>query len=255
MRELSLSIAGEADHLFGGTPLRISYRVSIKKPRAYYQAAEEAVRLLLDRQYLLTNSTQDLWAELDTRVKTAYGPDAEINKSYWYKTLTDGQVKQIQVLMRWHAFDPKVHTQLNLIADLIRSGPVVNSMDAAVPPTGGESTNGTVKFIGEKQVILCGVQRAIRWRRGKPYVRNMDGTEDNLYTLLQGMGIGQEIAAAWVKNAIDREQKLLDQAARVRQRKALEKSLDAHMILDADVIPAIVNNFRSSRAHVSCVNR
>ncbi|QKI69218.1 hypothetical protein [Achromobacter xylosoxidans] len=208
MQDVVASIAIEANGLFGGEPYRIKYRVSIARPKAYYEAAQEAVVVLLNRQELLVGKVADMLAELDRKVKQRLGKDAAITSSYWYKPLTDVQLDQIAPLLAAYPFNKKAHNQLNLIADLLRVGPRVQGV-AGGTSRGGDTPMGRVDFISRKSVSLFGEIRAIRWRAGKPYVRDGQGAESNLFAVLQGAGVEQATAARWLENG-DQHAKMLE---------------------------------------------
>jgi hypothetical protein len=211
------AVLQRADQMYGGEPLRASYCVAVKKPRAYYAAAGVAVHLMKNYQHLLIMKSSELIQDLNTRVQARLGMDAKIDKSYWYKPLTPYQLKEIAQLMRGYDFKPHEHNQLNLIADLLRSGP--SCADGTHDrPTGGDTNNGPVQFLNSKQVRLFGNDRAIRWRRDKPYVRDTSGTEHNLFTLLEGAGLDKGTAEGWMANAEERFERLRLAAIHEEQR-------------------------------------
>ncbi|OWT75443.1 MULTISPECIES: hypothetical protein [unclassified Achromobacter] len=254
MAETAKSVTAEADRVFGLAQFRVSYRIALQKPKAYYAAAQEAVAILLARPYMLTYKSADLFAELTSRVQVHLGTDAVIDKTYWYKPLTDLQLKEIALLVRNFHFDPKVHTQLNLIADMLRAGPPCAD-GAAARPTGGDSNSGSVQFISKKLVRIAGKDRAIRWRRDKPYVRDTDGTEHNLLTLLGGAGIPAETATAWMEHAQVRADWLIQQAAdkakRVEEEAVYSREMSTE--IEADDVEAAklaAKAFRDARARL-----
>lgn len=235
LEEVADSLCRQAERDFGCAPLRVSsFRVTEKKPRAFYQAAEEATRILIHKSYLRDKSIKDLkpvlFAEVRERLKLEDGVISS-EESYWKTPFNDIQRKEVHGMLQRNGYEPtKAVDRLSQVLVLLRAGKPAPASNER--PTGGMTKQGPVSFESRKHVHYLGERYLIRWKSKQPYLRMDGASEYNLFALLKGVGLDQATVELWMDNA-ERE------AVKRRERAEAEAQLVADTVRLEDTVGAL----------------
>jgi hypothetical protein len=176
-----------------------STHVSIKKPKAYYEAIFEAAALLKNDTYLLDRKVHEAVAFVLPEAARRARYSETLPERVWYSEFSPVLQKRVMALLADYGATDQCNT-LAKVRDLIRAGRKVD--DVSDKATGRDFPQGRFNFNGDGSVHWFSneVRTQRKGNGGTVYIK-VSGKAINLFKTLEGMGVSRETADRWQANA------------------------------------------------------